>query len=111
MPTSCFTHTMAENKMPAELLDAINPQIIVIGNAPYDKLDYGDSRMTITQNSAGDIVFENNGNKVHVYTKNRIDNPPACLIKEDGMASKRKFMDGAFVIDWYYVGTMTINNN
>ena len=103
-------HGRESSKVPTELLDAINPQLIVIGNAPSDKLNYGDSRMTITQNKAGDIVFENDGNKVHVYTKNKIDNPPACLKKEVGKKSKHVFKDGMFVIDWYYVGTMTISN-
>lgn len=103
-------HGRETSKVPTELLDAINPQLIVIGNAPSDKLNYGDSRMTITQNTAGDIVFENDGNKVHVYTKNKIDNPPACLKKENGMKSKYKLKNGVFEIDWHYVGTMTVSN-
>ena len=45
----------------------LEPKIIVIGEAPSKYLNYYQGYNTITQNSAGDIVFECIGDKVHVY--------------------------------------------
>jgi len=97
-------HGRKSGAVPDDLLNALNPKLIIIGNAPSEHIDYGDSRQTITQNTAGDICFENDGKEVHVYTKNKINNKPTCLkIKpEKGNIYK------SFSVDWYYVGTLTI---
>lgn len=90
--------------VPKELLEALNPKLIIIGNAPSEHISYGDSRHTITQNTAGDICFENNGNEVHIYTKNIIDNPPTCLKSK----SNKNFIVYSNNEFWYYIGTLTI---
>ena len=41
--------------------------IIVIGEAPSKFLNYYSGYNTIKQNSAGDILFDCSGDKVHVY--------------------------------------------
>lgn len=94
-------HGRKSGSVPDKLLVALNPKLIIIGNAPADHIDYGDSQQTITQNTAGDIRFENEGKDVHVYTKNKIDNPPTCLKAQYG--GSRYDHSG-----WYYVGTLTI---
>ena len=75
-------HGRKSGSVPDELLDALNPKLIVIGNAPSEHIDYGDSHMTITQNTAGDIVFENIGTDVHIFTQNWISNKPKGLVKK-----------------------------
>lgn len=77
-------HGRKSGKTPSDLLEAINPKIIVVGNAPADKIEYGDASKTITQNTAGDILFKTDGQKVHVYTQNDVDNMPDCLDYEYG---------------------------
>lgn len=101
-------HGRKSGAVPDALLNALNPKLIIIGNAPSDYIDYGDSRQTITQNTAGDIFFNNEGNEVHVYTKNKIDNKPTCLKTNNGKGNILRNVSGFFVVDWYYVGTLTI---
>lgn len=60
-------HGRESGKLPKKWLDQIDPQIIIIGEALSKHLDYYDGYNTITQNSAGDIIFECITNKVHVY--------------------------------------------
>ena len=74
-------HGRKSGAVPKDLLDAIDPQIIIIGNAPSEHIDYGDSRMTITQNTAGDLLFDNEGEYIHIYSQNAVDNLPGCLEK------------------------------
>lgn len=100
-------HGRKSGAVPNDLLEALNPALIVIGNAPSEHIEYGDSRQTITQNTAGDIFFENNGNEVHVYTKNKISNRPACLRLKKEKSNITKTVSG-FPVDWYYVGTLTV---
>lgn len=100
-------HGRLSSKVPSELLDAINPQLIVIGNAPADTLNYGDSRMTITQNTSGDIEFVCIGDDVHVYTENIIDNAPKCLKKKQGIAAKKVMNYGGVERTLHYIGSLT----
>lgn len=101
-------HGRSSSKVPSDLLDAINPQLIVIGNAPAEDLNYGDSRMTITQNTAGDIEFVTDGNVVHVYTEKEIDNAPKCLIMKRGVSTTRSKNYGGIPRTLHYIGTLTI---
>lgn len=102
-------HGRLSSKVPSELLDAINPRLIVIGNAPTDTLNYGDSRVTITQNTAGDIEFECIGNDVHVYTENNIKNAPKCLKKKQGITTTKYKYYGGIARTLHYIGTLCIN--
>ena len=51
-------HGRGSGKVPKEILEILKPQIIVIGEAPSEYLDYYNGYNTITQNSAGDIIFD-----------------------------------------------------
>lgn len=93
-------HGRKSGKTPSALLEAINPKIIVVGNAPADKIEYGDASKTITQNTAGDILFKTGGEKVHIYTQNDVDNMPDCLDYEFG---HRNDFEGM-----YYQGTLIV---
>ena len=60
-------HGRASGKVSSDVLKKLNPFIVVIGEAPSQHLDYYKGYNTITQNSAGDIIFKCEGEKVHVY--------------------------------------------
>ena len=83
-PVDVFFHPHHGRKSsapPKELMDILNPKIVVISNAPADDLNYDEPDRTITQNTAGDIVFLNEGDYVHVYTANEYNEAPKCLEK------------------------------
>ena len=63
-------HGRDSGNVPKKWLDEMNPKIIIIGEAPSADLNYYGGYNTITQNSARDIVFECNINKVHIYVSN-----------------------------------------
>ena len=101
-------HGRKSGAVPKDLLEALNPKLIIIGNAPSEHIDYGDSRQTITQNTAGDICFENDGKEVHIYTKKTINNKPTCLKAKQGKGNITQTVYGVSVIDMYYLGTLTV---
>ena len=59
-------HGRISGKVPTDVLKKLNPQIIVIGEAPKEDLYSYPGYNTILQNLAGDICF-NCDEKVHVY--------------------------------------------
>ncbi len=61
-------HGRKSGKIPKSILDKIKPKLIVIGEAESDYIDYYDGYDTITQNSAGNIVFDCGVMEVDVYT-------------------------------------------
>ena len=65
-------HGRDSGKVPEDVLKALSPKIIVIGEAPSKDLNYYQGYNTITQNTAGDITFECTGNLVHVYVSSEI---------------------------------------
>ena len=60
-------HGRKSGRVPKTWLEEIDPTIIVVGEAPSSDLEYYDGWNTITQNSAGDIVFECYSGKTHVF--------------------------------------------
>lgn len=60
-------HGRASGKIPDAWLEKLDPQIIVIGEAPSRHLHYYTGYHTLTQNSAGDLTFECEEGKVHIY--------------------------------------------
>lgn len=76
-------HGRSSGKVPAGLLKALAPRIIVVGNAPAKDIYYANPEKTITQNTAGDIVFVNCNGYIHVFTRYQIDNAPKCLQNKD----------------------------
>ena len=63
-------HGRKSGRIPKGWLEQMNPDIIIVGEAPSEDLDYYNEYNTITQNSAGDIIFECSGKKVHIYVSN-----------------------------------------
>ncbi|MBW1615364.1 MAG: hypothetical protein JRJ49_02290 [Deltaproteobacteria bacterium] len=65
-------HGRKTGKVIKEWLDVINPDIVIMGEAPSRNLDYAayDGYNKITQNSAGDITFQCEKSKIHIYVSN-----------------------------------------
>jgi beta-lactamase superfamily II metal-dependent hydrolase len=64
-------HGRKSGRVPTEILEKLNPKIIVVGEAPSEDLEYYSGYNTITQNTAGDIIFECLNKKVHIYVSNK----------------------------------------
>lgn len=64
-------HGRDSGKIPNEWLEKLDPQIIVIGEAPSRHLNYYTGYRTVTQNEAQDITMDCEANKVHFYVSNR----------------------------------------
>jgi beta-lactamase superfamily II metal-dependent hydrolase len=64
-------HGRDSGKIPQSMLDTLDPDIIIIGEAPSQHLNYYQGYNTITQNSAGDITFVNDGKDIHIYVSNK----------------------------------------
>lgn len=88
-------HGRESGKIPDAWLKKLDPQIIVIGEAPSRHLNYYTGYTTITQNSAGDITMECIDNKVHFYVSNT-NYKPAELTDESMNTFKN------------YVGSITV---
>lgn len=63
-------HGRDSGKIPEDLLKELNPKIIIIGEAPSKDLNYYNNYNTLTQNSAGDIIFECLSGRVNIYVSN-----------------------------------------
>lgn len=98
-------HGRKSGAVPDDLLKKLSPKLIIIGNAPSEHIEYGDSQMTITQNTAGDIIFANDGNEVHIFTTNEIDNKPICLYPKNGLEN---VVDDEGNVIYYYAGTLIV---
>lgn len=60
-------HGRKSGRVPKTWLDKLEPRLIVVGEAPSDELEYYSNYNTLTQNSAGDILFSCETGKTHVY--------------------------------------------
>ena len=76
-------HGRSSGRVSTDVLKELDPFIVVIGEAPSKYLDYYQGYNTITQNSAGDIVFKCTDSKVHVYCSN--DSYNVSFLDNEGM--------------------------
>lgn len=60
-------HGRESGKVPESWLEKLNPDLIIIGEAPSENLNYYQEYDTITQNTAGDITFCIYNNKCKIY--------------------------------------------
>lgn len=92
-------HGRKSGKVPKKWLEQMNPSIIVMGEAPSKNLDYAayDNYNKITQNSAGDIIFDCVTNKVHVYVSS--ENYSVDFLDNENKSNK---------YDCYYLGTLNL---
>ena len=88
-------HGRDSGKVPESMLQILDPEIIVIGEAPSEHLNYYKNYNTITQNSAGHIIFKCETNKVHIYTSKNYS--------VDFLADENKGLS-----NFYYLGTLNL---
>lgn len=90
-------HGRASGSIPRELLDMLQPKLIVVGEAPSEHLNYYSGYNTITQNTAGDIRFEVHSSIVDVYVSNLAYNKrPANMYLRTIYTNQ----------DWKYLGSL-----
>lgn len=63
-------HGRKSGTIPDKWLNEINPDIIVVGEAPSEDLNYYQNYNTITQNTAGHIEFECLDGEINIYVSN-----------------------------------------
>lgn len=90
-------HGRESGKIPDSWLVKLDPQIIVIGEAPSRHLNYYTGYKKITQNSAWDITFDVVDNKVHMYVSNPDYNTRFDVFDNE---NQEKFD--------YYIGSITV---
>jgi beta-lactamase superfamily II metal-dependent hydrolase len=88
-------HGRESGKVPESLLEKMSPKIIVIGEAPSEHLNYYAGYNVLTQNSAGDILFDCVTAKVHVFTSKDY--------KTDFLDDEHQTQRG-----YYYAGTLNL---
>lgn len=72
-------HGRDSGKIPHSWLEKLDPQIIILGEAPSRHLNYYTGYETITQNYAGDITMDCEGDMVHFYVGNSNYKGPSKL--------------------------------
>lgn len=60
-------HGRKSRHIPSSLMDKLTPKLVIVGETPSDELDYYSNYDTITQNTAGDILFETNGDYPDIF--------------------------------------------
>ena len=78
-------HGRDSGKVPKKWLDEMKPKIVIIGEAPSEDLNYYVGYNTITQNSAGNIMFECSSKKVHIYVFD--ENYSADFLEDEDMST------------------------
>jgi len=90
-------HGRDSGKIPEKWLKQMNPDIIVIGEALSEDLNYYDGYNTITQNSAKDITFVCNSGDIDVYVES--ENYTVDFLKDYSLDN---------INDGYYIGTLNL---
>lgn len=93
-------HGRKSGRVPKTWLDKLEPRVIVVGEGPSEELEYYSAFNTLTQNSAGDILFCCEAGKTHVYVAspsykvNFLDYDPCALSKKDNLRYLGSFACG-----------------
>lgn len=93
-------HGRTSGKIPDSWLKKLDPQIIVIGEAPSRHLHYYSGYQKLTQNRAGDITMELVDNKVHFYSSKPDYVTTANLEFDDQKSFKNYF--GSITVETQY---------
>lgn len=78
-----FAAHHGRSRMPANWIEQMDPQIIVLGEAPKEHLEYYDGHHHLRQNTAWNITFENEAGKTHVYVGNA--DYEASYLRDEGL--------------------------
>lgn len=91
-------HGRKSGHVSSDVLEKLNPKVIVIGEAPSKDLDYYSGYETIKQNSAGNITFICQSGKTDVYVENTNYNYKVASFFDDGLKNTN---------DGKYIGSFT----
>lgn len=92
-------HGRESGKIPGSWMEKLDPQFVVIGEAPSRHLTYYTGYNKITQNRAGDITFDLNDDKVHVYSSNPNYSHPKLV--DEGQSKYGGYV-GSFTVETEY---------
>lgn len=90
-------HGRKSGKIPDSWLKKLDPQYIIIGEAPSRHLNYYTGYQKITQNRAGDITMKCIDDKVHFYVSN-------AAYEKDSLIDEQVY-DASL---GYYIGSLTV---
>lgn len=95
-------HGRDSGKIPNSWLEKLDPQIIVIGEAPSRHLHYYSGYDVILQNSAGDIVMNAVDDNVHFYTASSAYKSKRAKLVKDVSADPSAFPG------LHYIGSLKV---
>lgn len=78
-----FAAHHGRSRMPAKWMRQMDPQVVVLGEAPPEYLEYYSGRDHIRQNATGDITFECLDGVTHIYVES--DSYVADFLEDEGM--------------------------
>ena len=90
-------HGRKSGRVPTDWLDDLKPKVIIVGEAHSADLEYYDGYNTITQNTAGDIMFQCESRMIHVYVS-------SSKYSVGFLADKGRGSDGGL----FYLGSLDI---
>ena len=94
-------HGRKSGHIPSSLMEKLSPQIVIVGEASSEDLDYYKGQNTITQNSAGDILFDVSSEYIDIFVSN------SNYTKADGVTKRR--CDSSYN-GMHYLGSISKNN-
>ena len=93
-------HGRSSGKIPKSWLERLDPQVIVIGEAPSRHLHYYTGYQKITQNYAGHITMECADDKVHFYVSNKAYEGPS--LDDLGLPDTHDYYLGSLPVETEY---------
>ncbi|GLB46206.1 hypothetical protein WR164_01850 [Philodulcilactobacillus myokoensis] len=63
-------HGRKSGHIPYDILNKLNPKLIILGHAPSKDMDYYSNWNTILKNNSGDITLDCSGDFINVWVKN-----------------------------------------
>lgn len=90
-------HGRKSGHIPTSLMDKLSPTLVIVGKAPSEDLDYYKYQNTITQNSAGDILFDANSDYLDIFVSN------FNYTKKDGLVTRSNHSTFSGM---YYLGSI-----
>ncbi len=76
-------HGRKSGRVPSSVLKKLTPSLIVVGEADSEDLNYYPDYLTITQNTAGDIVFECLDDCINIYYQTNKSTIPDLVLEID----------------------------
>lgn len=92
-------HGRHSGRVSKKVLDKLTPKIIIVGEAPSKYLNYFEGYNTLTQNSTGSIVFQNEAGKSHIFIEHSHYPYNTSFLYDEELS------DGEY---GYYLGTLKV---